>query len=287
MRRRIAIVVLVILIVAAVLVLKAFTKGPMAFAGGHTVALADYHEADPTGVPQNLANADQVKRGEYLARAADCLVCHTVPGGADYAGGLAFPLPFGTLYSTNITPDKDTGIGNYSDQDFLDALRRGKRRDGTHLYPAMPYTSYTYITDADGLAIKTYLFSLPAVITGGEATNPLWVSEVDDAGFTEALSSSLDSVGLLGAQGSCRYFIDVDLLGLSQPTFGFTFEVTSHANYKVYDAGGKSALLATIAGAYTADFAEAPVGSMRLKRANEGAIRASITQFLDRLRTIK
>ena len=90
-----------------------------------------------------------------------------------------------------------------------------------------------------------------------------------------------------GAQGSCRYFIDVDLLGLSQPTFGFTFEVTSHANYKVYDAGGKSALLATISGAYTADFAEAPVGSMRLKRANEGAIRASITQFLDRLRTMK
>ena len=81
----------------------------------------------------------------------------------DYAGGLAIPLPFGTLYSPNITADKDTGIGSYSDQDFLDALRRGKRRDGAHLYPAMPYTSYTYMTDADGLAIKAYLFSLPAV----------------------------------------------------------------------------------------------------------------------------
>jgi mono/diheme cytochrome c family protein len=124
---------------------------------------ADYHAADPTGVPQNLANADQAKRGEYLARAADCLVCHTAPGGADYAGGLAIPLPFGTLYTTNITPDKDTGIGQYSDQDFLDALRRGKRRDGARLYPAMPYTSYTYMTDADVLAIKAYLFSLPAV----------------------------------------------------------------------------------------------------------------------------
>jgi hypothetical protein len=99
--------------------------------------------------------------------------------------------------------------------------------------------------------------------------------------------NSLDGVGLLRAQGSCRYFIDVDLLGLSQPTFGFTFEVTSHANYKVYDAGGKSALLAPISGAYTADFAEAPLGSMRLKCANEGAIRTSITQFLDRLRTMK
>src|SRR5580692_469665 len=118
MRACILIAVLIVLTAAAVFTLKVFTRGPLAFAGGRTVALADYHEADPTGVPQNLANADQVKRGEYLVRAADCLVCHTAPGGADFAGGLAFPLPFGTLYSTNITPDKDTGIGNYSDQDF-------------------------------------------------------------------------------------------------------------------------------------------------------------------------
>ena len=163
MRARTVIVGAVVLVAAAVFVVETFTKGPLAFAGGQTVALADYHEADPTGVPKNLANADQVKRGEYLARAADCMVCHTAPGGADYAGGLAIPLPFGTLYSTNITPDKDTGIGSYSDQEFLDALRRGKRRDGAHLYPAMPFTSYTYMTDADGLAIKAYLFSLPAV----------------------------------------------------------------------------------------------------------------------------
>jgi len=163
MRNRIVIVVLVVLIAAAAFALRILTKGPLAFAGGHTVALADYHAADPTGVPADLATADQVKRGEYLARAADCMVCHTAPGGAAYAGGLAIPLPFGTLYTTNITPDKDTGIGSYSDQDFLDALRRGKRRDGARLYPAMPFTSYTYMTDADGLAIKAYLFSLPAV----------------------------------------------------------------------------------------------------------------------------
>ena len=73
-----------------------------------------------------------------------------------------FKLPFGTLYSTNITPDKETGIGNYSDQDFLNAVHRGIRRDGARLYPAMPYTSYTYMTDADALAIKAYLFSLRA-----------------------------------------------------------------------------------------------------------------------------
>jgi mono/diheme cytochrome c family protein len=157
------IVAAVILVALGVYLWHTFVPAPMAFAGGSTVALADYHAADPTGVPADLAGADPVKRGEYLARAADCLVCHTAPGGADYAGGLAFPLPFGTLYSTNITPDKATGIGSYSDQEFLDALRRGKRRDGARLYPAMPFTSYSYMTDADGLAIKAYLFSLPAV----------------------------------------------------------------------------------------------------------------------------
>jgi mono/diheme cytochrome c family protein len=159
---------IIILAVIVVIALAAFGQrivfpGPLAFAEGSKVALSGYHAADPTGVPASLKDADAVKRGEYLARAADCLVCHTVPGGANYAGGLAFPLPFGTLYSTNITPDKAAGIGNYSDQDFLNALRRGLRPDGTHLYPAMPYTSYTYITDADGLAIKTYLFSLAPV----------------------------------------------------------------------------------------------------------------------------
>jgi mono/diheme cytochrome c family protein len=139
--------------------------GPLDFASGRKVALADYRGADPTGVPPSLAQASLVQRGAYLARAADCLVCHTAPGGKDYAGGLGFRLPFGigTLYSTNVTPDKESGIGNYSDEEFLAALRRGIRRDGTRLYPAMPYASYTYMTDADALAIKAYLFSLPPV----------------------------------------------------------------------------------------------------------------------------
>jgi hypothetical protein len=83
--------------------------------------------------------------------------------GKAYTGGLGFKLPFGTLYSTNITPDKETGIGNYSDQDLLNAVQRGIRRDGARLYPAMSFTSYTYMTDADALAIKAYLFRLPPV----------------------------------------------------------------------------------------------------------------------------
>jgi len=71
-------------------------------------------------------------------------------------------LPFGTLYSTNITPDKKTGIGEYSDAEFLRAMHNGIARDGTRLYPAMPYASYTYMTDDDALAIKAYLFSFAA-----------------------------------------------------------------------------------------------------------------------------
>jgi mono/diheme cytochrome c family protein len=139
------------------------SPGPLAFAGGSTVALPNYKGDNPTGVPASMAQASLVERGEYLARAADCMVCHTAPGAKEYAGGFAFKLPFGTLYSTNITPDNDTGIGKYTDQQFLDAVQRGKRHDGARLYPAMPYTSYSYMTDADTLAVKAYLFSLSPV----------------------------------------------------------------------------------------------------------------------------
>ncbi|MBY0380431.1 MAG: cytochrome c [Xanthobacteraceae bacterium] len=151
----------VVVIVAAIFVIRG--SGPLAFASGPQVTLAVYNGPDPTGVPARLKDASAVKRGEYLAKAADCMVCHTSQGGKEYAGGFPFKLPFGTLYSTNITPDKETGIGNYSDQDFLNAMHRGIRRDGQRLYPAMPFTSYTYMTDADALAIKAYLFSLRPV----------------------------------------------------------------------------------------------------------------------------
>jgi mono/diheme cytochrome c family protein len=163
MRRIVIIVVVIVVVAVGAFVWRAFTRGPLAFANGSTVGLTDYHEANPTGVPADLTGADAVTRGEYLAKAADCVVCHTSPGDEAFAGGLAFPMPFGTLYSTNITADQDTGIGNYSDQEFLNAVQRGIRKDDVRLYPAMPYTSYTFMTDADVLAIKAYLFSLPAV----------------------------------------------------------------------------------------------------------------------------
>ncbi|HEY1312962.1 MAG TPA: cytochrome c [Steroidobacteraceae bacterium] len=136
---------------------------PMDFAGGSPVRLADYRAQDPTGVPPELKDASLIQKGEYLTRAADCAACHTAEGGAPYAGGRAFVLPFGTLYSTNITPDAETGIGRYSDANFLDAIHKGLGRNNTKLYPAMPFASYTYMTDADALAIKAYLFSLAPV----------------------------------------------------------------------------------------------------------------------------
>lgn len=135
-------------------------RDPMSFAGGSTVALETYTGGDITGVPDQLKDADLVKRGAYLVHAADCQACHTAPGGAPFAGGFAFNMPFGTIYSTNITPDKHTGIGNYTDAQFLAAVHEGIRADGEKLYPAMPYTSYTYMTDSDALAIKAYLFTL-------------------------------------------------------------------------------------------------------------------------------
>jgi mono/diheme cytochrome c family protein len=137
--------------------------GSTDFAGGHKVALANYSQGSPTGVPPELASASQIVKGEYLAHAADCMVCHTSMNGTPYTGGRAFVLPFGTIYSTNITPDPATGIGKYSDENFLNAMHKGIAGNGARLYPAMPYTSYTLMSDADALAIKAYLFSLKPV----------------------------------------------------------------------------------------------------------------------------
>jgi mono/diheme cytochrome c family protein len=150
----------IIVVLSAAFLWIIVAPGPMHFASGRGVKLADYRGPDPTGVPASIAQASLIERGAYLTHAADCEACHTAPGGAPFAGGLAFVLPFGVLYSTNITPDSDTGIGRYTDENFLQALRHGVRADGTRLYPAMPYPSYTYMTDADALAIKAYLFSL-------------------------------------------------------------------------------------------------------------------------------
>ena len=104
-------------------------------------------------------------RGAYLAAAAGCADCHTdrPHGGRLYAGGRALTTPFGTFYAPNITPDLETGIGQWSDAQFLNALREGVRPDGSNYFPVFPYPSFTKITDDDARAIKAYLFTQPAV----------------------------------------------------------------------------------------------------------------------------
>ena len=140
-----------------------FQPGPYAFVTGTPVELAVHKGPSPTGAPAELANADAATRGAYIARMADCAACHTAKGGAPFAGGRAFVLPYGAIYTPNLTPDPETGIGKWTDADFLNAVHRGVAPNGTQYYPAFPYPSYTLLTDEDVLAIKAYLFSLKPV----------------------------------------------------------------------------------------------------------------------------
>jgi mono/diheme cytochrome c family protein len=162
--RKLTALAIVLLAIAVVAWLSLRSGDPTAFASGKRVDLAEFRGTNPTGAPPSLAGADLVARGEYLTRAADCAACHTAPGGKPFSGGLAFKLPvIGTLCSTNITPDQETGIGAWSDDEFVRALHEGVGKDGQRLYPAFPYTSYTLMTRHDALAIKAYLFSLKPV----------------------------------------------------------------------------------------------------------------------------
>jgi mono/diheme cytochrome c family protein len=163
-RRTWLIVAVVVVLLAAAALWRLLPTRALSFAGGHAVDLEDYKGAsNPAGVPADLRSADLVTRGKYLTQAADCEVCHTRKGGQPFAGGLAFETPFGVLYSPNITADRETGIGAWTDDDFLRAVHRGIARNGERLYPAFPYASYTLIADDDVRAIKAYLFSLPVV----------------------------------------------------------------------------------------------------------------------------
>lgn len=105
----------------------------------------------------------RIERGRYLTVLGDCGGCHTAPGGQPFAGGLALDTPFGKIVASNITPDRETGIGNWSDAEFLSALHDGRGRNGTRLYPAMPYPAYTKMSDDDVLAIRTYLGTVTPV----------------------------------------------------------------------------------------------------------------------------
>jgi len=106
---------------------------------------------------------DLVAKGEYLAHAGDCIACHTNPGGALFAGGFPMATPFGTIYSSNITPDPTTGIGSWTADQFYGAMHTGRFPDGGLIYPAMPFASYTKVTREDCDAIFAYLRSVPPV----------------------------------------------------------------------------------------------------------------------------
>ena len=108
-------------------------------------------------------DAGLIAKGEYLARAGDCLACHTAPEGKLFAGGRAMPTPFGTLYTSNITPDPETGIGKWNADDFYKTMHSGRFPDGALIYPAMPFASYTKVTRTDSDAIFAYLKSIPPV----------------------------------------------------------------------------------------------------------------------------
>src|ERR1700679_3617438 len=105
------------------------------------------------------ADKQLVERGAYIAKLGDCAACHTAPHGQDFAGGLPIGTPIGTVYTNNITPDKQTRIGNYSLGDFERAVRRGIRPDGSALYPAMPFPSYARVSDADIQALYAYFMN--------------------------------------------------------------------------------------------------------------------------------
>jgi mono/diheme cytochrome c family protein len=116
-----------------------------------------------TAFCQDGQSFDRIERGRYLAVLSDCSACHTAPGEAPFAGGLALQTPFGRLVAPNITPDPDTGIGRMTDKEFLSVLHEGRGYDGTRLYPAMPYPAYTKMTDDDVLAIRSYLATIAPI----------------------------------------------------------------------------------------------------------------------------
>ncbi|HYG45451.1 MAG TPA: cytochrome c [Bordetella sp.] len=121
-------------------------------------------EAAPVTVQAAPAETGRmVEQGRYLARLGNCMACHTAQGGQAYAGGTAIPTPFGTLYGPNITPDRQTGIGDWDADDFWRALHDGKSKDGSLLYPAFPYTEYTRISRADSDALFAYLRTVAPV----------------------------------------------------------------------------------------------------------------------------
>jgi mono/diheme cytochrome c family protein len=137
-------------------VIRALTAGTLVALGVLSAASSADAAASTAAAGSDAA---LIEHGRYLATAGDCISCHTRAGGEPFAGGRALDTPFGVIYSANITPDAVSGLGAWSETDLTRAMREGIARDGTHLYPAFPYTAYTKVTDADIHAIYAFLRS--------------------------------------------------------------------------------------------------------------------------------
>ena len=146
MMKRLSLILLALFVIAAIAIGLAWPRAEMVQASSPSAY---------AGTPENIA------RGAYLAKAGNCMACHTVRGGVEYAGGRALDTPFGKVFAPNITPDKESGIGAWSADDFWNALHNGIAPGGRLLYPAFPYTNYTKVTRDDADALFAYLKSLP------------------------------------------------------------------------------------------------------------------------------
>ena len=125
------------------------------------VSWANRMPQEPPAPPMEGFAAERIARGAYLARAGNCMACHTTKGGTPYAGGRGIETPFGVVYAGNLTPDPETGLGHWRPDDFWQALHHGRSKDGRLLYPAFPYPAFTRVTRADSDALYSYLQSLP------------------------------------------------------------------------------------------------------------------------------
>jgi mono/diheme cytochrome c family protein len=191
-----------------------------------------------------------VERGKYIATAGNCVSCHTVEGGQPFAGGLAFETPFGKLYSTNITPDETTGIGTWTEAQFASAVRAGVRPDGTHLYPAFPYTAYTKLSDEDVAALFAYMKTVKAVSAPtppnemGFPYNQRWALGIwktlffEEGRFTPDKSQSaewnrgaylVESLGHCSACHSPRNFLGAERSGMAMTGGEYNDKVASGA----------------------------------------------------------
>ena len=156
-RLLLALILVMVAISAVVVTLNLRGEDPV-----YEIGAADVPTLD-AGVRNDGTTRGQVERGAYLARAGNCAGCHTRPGEAPYAGGPGIDTPFGTVFATNLTPDRETGIGEWSASHFWRAMHNGRSRDGRLLYPVFPYPNFTRIERQDSDAIYAYLRTLPAV----------------------------------------------------------------------------------------------------------------------------